>query len=654
MILPLLLAALTLGASPSENRKAIQREIDAVAAAGGGRVTIPVGEWTTGTIELKSGVELHLPKGAVLRGSVNSSDYNADDTFPENFHSVGEEWSGGHLILGYKVENVALTGEGVIDGNGGAFFGDCQFNWNFPHYKYGIKLFPLDREWFRPGPMVAFFLSKGIRIEGVTLANTPCWTCHIRCSDGVAIRGVTIDADRTIANSDGFSIDCTRNVTVEKCVIKTGDDGFAIRASCKRHAATNFCENITVRDCDVWSCCYGARLGIGTGTIRNVVFEDCRFHESADGFGFTPAWVDAARNVHIEDVRVSRCLIDQCDRPAEAGMPNADALVRNVLFEDCEMASLLPCQFSANDKAPIENMRFVRCRRTTLLEGLKVRQDRAWLARRRVEIRRDSDLFVSGNAKIALEDCSPSRGNPKGVLLLSFDDRNFDDWLAALPIFDRYGAHATFFVSGEIDNGVVRKLKALRSHGHSIGLHGLRHANADEAIAKRGAAGYYADDIAKQRRTCDVCYVPVTSFAYPNCRRTEEADRLLYARGFERVRGGVKGAAPYDPQGVRQKDRKPLVTNEAVYFPAAELPKRRLINTVIMGEAYHTDIDEICACLRRVAKNREVLSITSHGISPGAKHINMKTEWLERMLKLAKELDLQVLGFDELPLDLGR
>ena len=157
-----------------------------------------------------------------------------------------------------------FEGEGVIDGNGGAFFGETQEEGWFPAYKYGIKLHPIDREWFRPGPMVAMFLSKNIRLEGVTLRNTPCWTTHFRCCDGLDIRGVTIDADREIANSDGFSIDCTKNVVVKDCVIKTGDDGFAIRASCKHHAATNACEHISIENCDVWSCCLGVRFGVGT------------------------------------------------------------------------------------------------------------------------------------------------------------------------------------------------------------------------------------------------------------------------------------------------------------------------------------------------------------------------------------------------------
>ena len=111
----------------------------------------------------------------------------------------------------------------------------------------------------------------------------------------------------------------------------------------------------------------------------------------------------------------------------------------------------------------------------------------------------------------------------------------------------------------------------------------------------------------------------------------------------------MKGATPYDPDGKKQADRKPLVTNEAVFFPAAELKKRFRIDTIIVGEAYHTDIDEICDCIRRAAERKEVLSITSHGISPNAKHINMKTEWLERILATAKDSGLAVIGFDELP-----
>ena len=633
--------------APAANRAAINHAIEAASAAGGGRVIVPEGEWRTGTVELKSGVEFHLVKGAVLKGSDRQADYNADDAFPENFHSVGEEWSGGHLILGYKVENVAITGEGVIDGNGGAFFGDTQEEGWFPHYKYGIKLHPLDRNWFRPGPMVACFLSKSIRLEGVTLRNTPCWTAHFRCCEGLTANGVTIDADREIANSDGFSIDCTRDVHIANCVIKTGDDGFAIRASCKLHAAEHPCENIRIENCDIWSCCLGVRFGVGTGTIRDVSFDNCHFHESASGFGFTPAWINDGKNVYIENIRVRNCISLESVHPVAIWMPNGDARVADVLFENCRFEALLPSALSGTEKSQPDNIVFRNCSYRQI-ERVGVRQGRQWLHDHK---KRNRDfLQVFGPVgKVETINCTPLPLDARGVLLLSFDDKNFAGWEAARPIFAKYGAHATFFVSGDFAQDAVRTLKHLASDGHSIGLHGLNHLNADDAVVERGAERYFAEEVWPQMDQAHKTYVPFEAFAYPNCRRSDETDALFREKGFEHVRGGVKGATPYDPDGVKQEDRKPLVTNDAVFFPASDLPNRFRIDTIIVGEAYHTDIDEICACLRRAAERKEVLSVTSHDIAPDAKHIHMKTEWLEKILATAVECGLAIIGFDELP-----
>lgn len=334
----------------------------------------------TGSIELKSNVELHLENGATLKGSLDRRDYNDDAVFPENIWSVAEEWSGAHLVYSYQAENIAITGEGVIDGNGSAFFGECDEDSHFPWYKYGLKLHPVDRVWFRPGVMVAFFLSKNIRLDGIKLVNTPAWTCHVRCCDGFTAKGVTINADRTIANSDGFSVDCTRNVRIEKCVIKTGDDAIAIRASCKFHAVENKCENIRVRDCDVWSCCYGIRFGIGTGTVRDVEVTDSRFYESSRGVGFTPAWVAAEKNVYIEDIRIRRCFFGDTVYAAETCMPDADARLKNVLFEDCRFESMYPSLINGTPTAKAENVRFVRCKRM-FIDRMKVRNNRDWVSR---------------------------------------------------------------------------------------------------------------------------------------------------------------------------------------------------------------------------------------------------------------------------------
>jgi len=628
----------------AKDTAAVQRAVDAAHEAGGGRAVIPAGTYLSGTVWLKDGVELHLENGAVLKGSTDRADYNLNDCFPENFWSDGEEWSGGHLILAYKAKNVAITGEGVIDGSGPEFFAaECDEDSHFPYYKYGLKLHPIDRDWFRPGPMVTMFLSKNIRLEGVTLKHTPCWTTHFRCCDGLDIRNVTIDADRTIANSDGFSIDCTRNVTVSGCTIKVGDDGFAIRASCKLHAAEHPCENIRITDCDVWTCCWGIRFGVGTGTIRNVTVENCRFHESANGIGFTPAWVAEGKNVYIEDIRVSNCEMLECAYPVRFDGPKADARMCGILFESCRMESIAPCRIDGTEKCHAEDVTFKNCTRRHL-ERFKLRNNSKWGKPRN----RKFATFKGPRDGVRFENCRPSE-EPVGTLVLSFDDRNLDDWKKALPLFDKYDAHVTFFVCGELDGETIKKLKDIRAHGHSIGLHGLKHADADTAIAQKGAERYFAEEIVPQSERLRVAWIPVSSFAYPNCRFSAESDELFKAKGFAHVRGGLKGVAPYDPKGEKQAGLKPIHTVDRAFFSASELGSRFRLDTVIAGEAYHTDIEDILKCIRRCAERKEVFVLTSHGIHPNAKSINMKTEWLERILATAKECGISMIGFDEIP-----
>lgn len=255
--------------------------------------------------------------------------------------------------------------------------------------------------------------------------------------------------------------------------------------------------------------------------------------------------------------------------------------------------------------------------------------------------------FAGHCGGVRFKDCRPHL-EPAGTLVLSFDDRNLDDWRKALPLFDRYDAHVTFFVYGEIDDNVVNALREFRAHGHSIGLHGRWHANADVAIAEKGAERYFADDIEPQLDRLRVAQLPFTSFAYPNCRYNDESDALFKAKGFAHVRGGHKGVAPYDPQGEKQAGLKPIHTVDRAFLPASELGTRFRLDTVIAGEAYHTDIEDILKCIRRCAERREAFVLTSHGISPGAKGINMKTEWLERILATAKDCGVAVVGFDEL------
>ena len=91
--------------------------------------------------------------------------------------------------------------------------------------------------------------------------------------------------------------------------------------------------------------------------------------------------------------------------------------------------------------------------------------------------------------------------NGKGALVMSFDDRNFAVWENAAPLFRKYDARVTFFFCGVLDDQAKKSLRWLSHHnGHSIGLHGLGHRNADSAVASMGAVEYWTKEIAPQRR----------------------------------------------------------------------------------------------------------------------------------------------------------
>ena len=358
-------------------------------------------------------------------------------------------------------------------------------------------------------------------------------------------------------------------------------------------------------------------------------------------------WFEPERVTNVPDL-VKNCDIRECERAVTSGVSGGDARVKDILFEDCRFEALLPSQIHGDENCRPENFVFDSCVYRQI-ECLKVRHSReVWGRQHRKRSRAflETNAFCSG---VKAVNCAPGEPGASGILVLSFDDRNFDGWEKAIPLFAKHGAHATFFVSGDIDNAAVRTMKKLSAAGHSVGLHGQTHANADVAIAAMGAEKYWDEEIRPQADRMYWAYLPVTSFAYPNCRRTNESDELFYSKGYDRVRGGVKGATPYEPEGEKQADRKPLAANEAVFVPASELPKRRRLDTITVGEAYRTDIGEILACIRRAAERKEVLVVTSHDIAPDAKGIHMKTEWLEKMLALARELNLPVLGFDELP-----
>ena len=301
-----------LAAKPKPEQKLetaeLQRRIDAAAIAGGGRVTIGPGVHKSGTIYLKSGVDLHLEKGAVLLASDNLDDYNALDAFPQNAGIFGGEgWQAKHLIVCLEQENVSISGEGTIDGNGRAFFEDSAFQTiGAATWRDGGINSRDCRHSARPGQLVEFCESKNVRVEGVTFVDPPAWTLFFHGCENVTAVNLRVAGDTRHMNTDGIDIDACRHVRVSHCDIRTGDDAIAIRgAPARLKDKTHVCEDIIVEDIVAKVSASGCRIGVGYGVIRNVRLSNIRVEGAGVGLHVHSAY-NRIGGAEISDITLSR------------------------------------------------------------------------------------------------------------------------------------------------------------------------------------------------------------------------------------------------------------------------------------------------------------------------------------------------------------
>lgn len=332
---------------------AIQRAIDAAAAAGGGRVVVPAGEYPSGSLRLRSHVELHLEKGCVIRGGTRSEDYFS---FPAGVCAVRPEGSARVFLYAWDEEDVAITGEGVVDGQGPAFFDRSTLR-------------PGMRFWAKPScerpRMVQLVNCRNVRLRGVTFRDSPGWTMLIRCCREVDVESIRVDAEQRMINSDGIDFDGCRRVRVRNCDFRTGDDCLVVRAM--REAGNDaqiVCEDVLVEDCRLDSACQCIRIGCPSDdTIRNVAFRGIRM-AGQNGIYFNypvrylrrtdEGYLDVS-NVRFENfsggVRGSAIQID-----VEPGIKLRG--VRDVLFRDFDVKSARPLRFVGNVHTKFERVRF--------------------------------------------------------------------------------------------------------------------------------------------------------------------------------------------------------------------------------------------------------------------------------------------------------
>ena len=238
----------------------IQAAIDKASARGGGKVVVPAGEYRVGSIRLRSNIELHLEEGALLLGSDRSEDYFS---FPEEICSLRPEKSSKVLLYAYDEKNIAVTGEGIIDGQGPAFFDGTVVNGYYPKP-------PVERP-----RMVQLVRCEGVRFEGVTFKDSPCWTMLVRLCKDIEVKGISIVADQKMINNDGIDFDGCSHVRVSDSRFKTCDDCIVLRAMREYPEQNVVCEDIVVENCKLDSRCQTVRLGCPSDdTIRDALFKD--------------------------------------------------------------------------------------------------------------------------------------------------------------------------------------------------------------------------------------------------------------------------------------------------------------------------------------------------------------------------------------------
>ncbi len=237
--------------------RSIQRAIDRCAAKGGGRVVFPAGSYKTGTLILRSNVELHLESGATLYGSTRLEDYRPMRTSYVSLRTQGETVQ---LIYADSVEHVSITGRGTIDGRGRGF----------------PKLSADDAGITRPH-LLRFIQCRDVTVRGVTLRNSGCWMQHYLACDLVRVEDVTV-YNRNHYNNDAIDIDGCRDVIVRGMIADTDDDGITLKSTSPRP-----CENVLVADCVVSSHCNALKLGTeSNGGFRNISISDVIVRPSAD------------------------------------------------------------------------------------------------------------------------------------------------------------------------------------------------------------------------------------------------------------------------------------------------------------------------------------------------------------------------------------
>ncbi|MEB2781070.1 glycoside hydrolase family 28 protein [Algoriphagus sp. C2-6-M1] len=351
-----------------KNSEAFKATIEEVSSQGGGKVLVPRGVWLTGPITLLSNVNLHLEDGALILFSADFDDYPLIETSFEGLNTVRCI----SPINAYQVENIAITGNGTIDGNGDAWRfvkkgkmtegqwkalvnsggvldakGQLWFptqasldgynassSFNVPDTKDRAELEKM-KDFLRP-VMVSIRKSKRVLLDGPTFQNSPAWNIHPLMSEDVIIRNLTVRNPWYSQNGDGLDLESCKNVLIYNNTFDVGDDAMCFKSGKDKDGRDRGMptENVIVKNNIVYHAHGGFVVGSEmSGGVRNVHVSKCTFIGTDVGLRFKST---RGRGGMVENIWISD--IDMINIPAEAIRFNMFYSGNSPILEDDQSA----------------------------------------------------------------------------------------------------------------------------------------------------------------------------------------------------------------------------------------------------------------------------------------------------------------------------
>lgn len=360
------------------NTEAFKKAIAACAKSGGGRVVIPVGNFLTGAIHLKSNVNLHLQDSAKITFSVN----------PAHYPIVFGRWEGmelmnySALIYAYGQHNIAITGKGILNGNASY---NNWYSWNTGKPSKQVKARNLlhemnhnqtdpkkrifgDNHYLRPN-FIQLYSCNNILISGVKMINSPMWNVNPVLCENVTMENMKIIAHGS--NTDGIDPESCKNVLIRNCYFDTGDDCIAIKSG-RDHDGRRIAkpaENHIIENCQMKDGHGGVVIGSEiSGGAKNIFAINCimdspsldrilRLKTSSSRGGII-------ENVFMKDIKVGayRDAAVTCNMFYEQP-GNFMPVIRNIWVEnvDVEKGGAYGIFVNAYEESPVENLRIINC-----------------------------------------------------------------------------------------------------------------------------------------------------------------------------------------------------------------------------------------------------------------------------------------------------